>query len=109
MSEEEHNKIIDFVNSDDFMLLDSYISKPYEETIIEQDKEIERLNNQLDFIKDQNKYIDKLEKMVKERNSIIKEAKEYLPKLRTSSSYELDDKIDNLEEILDKTDEADSQ
>ena len=25
------------------MLLNSYISKPYEETIIEQDKEIERL------------------------------------------------------------------
>lgn len=45
MTKEEHNKIIDFVNSDDYMLLNSYISKPYEETIIEQDKEIERLKN----------------------------------------------------------------
>ena len=48
MTKEEHNKIIDFVNSDDYMLLNSYISKPYEETIIEQDKEIERLNNIID-------------------------------------------------------------
>lgn len=40
MTKEEHNKIIDFVNSDDYMLLNSYISKPYEETLIELDKEI---------------------------------------------------------------------
>jgi len=56
MNKEEHNKIIDFVNSDDYMLLNSYISKPYEETIIEQDKEIERLNN----------IINELEKWAKE-------------------------------------------
>ena len=33
---------------------------------------------------------------------IIKEAREYLPKLRVSPSYELDVKIDTLEEILYK-------
>lgn len=47
MTKEEHDKIIDFVNSEDYMLLNSYISKPYEETIIEQDKEIERLKKDL--------------------------------------------------------------
>ena len=50
MNKEEHNKIIDFVNSEDYMLLNSYISKPYEETIIEQDKEIERLNKIIEDI-----------------------------------------------------------
>ena len=48
MTKEEHNKIIDFVNSDDYMLLNSYISKPYEETIIEQDKEINELQDRID-------------------------------------------------------------
>lgn len=45
-------------------------------------------------------YYDYIE--LQERISIIKELREYLPKLRVSPSYELDDKIDNLEEILDK-------
>lgn len=59
MTKEEHDKIIDFVNSEDYMLLNSYISKPYEETIIEQDKEIERLNNIIKNIKEEiESYID---------------------------------------------------
>lgn len=51
MTKEEKDKIIDFVNSDDYMLLNSYISKPYEETIVEQDKEIEKLNNIVETLK----------------------------------------------------------
>ena len=44
----------------------------------------------------------KLENQLQQKENIIKEVREYLPKLRTSSSYELDEKVDNLEEILDK-------
>lgn len=43
-----------------------------------------------------------IEEEIERLHSIIKEVREYLPKLRVSPSYELDDKIDNLEEILDK-------
>ena len=57
MTKEEHDKIINFVNSEDYMLLNSYISKPYEETIIEQDKEIERLNNIIDELE---KWLNKI-------------------------------------------------
>ena len=37
-------------------------------------------------------------------NNIIKEVREYLPILRRSASYELDDKADELGRILDKED-----
>ena len=47
-------------------------------------------------------YFKSLKNQLQQKENIIKEAKEYLPKIRRSVSYELDDKIDNLEEILDK-------
>lgn len=46
--------------------------------------------------------IMKQEQEIERLQSIIKEVREYLPKLRRSSSYELDEKIDDLLEILDK-------
>ena len=83
MNKEEHDKIIDFVNSEDYMLLNSYISKPYEETIVEQDKEIERLNN----------IIEEIEKWTKENNV----------NNRDIYGYEMEDtKVIYLEDFLDK-------
>ena len=46
MSEEDIIK--EFICSDNFIIINDYITKPYEETIKEQDKEIERLNNIID-------------------------------------------------------------
>lgn len=55
-------------------------------------KEIERL------IRTINDY----DELLIQKNNIIDKAKEYLIKIRRSTSYELDEKIDKLEEILDK-------
>lgn len=48
------------------------------------------------------KSIVQLQYQLKQKENIIKEAKKYLPELRKSPSYELDDKIDELAMILDK-------
>lgn len=46
----------------------------------------------------------KLQTQLQQKENIIKEAIKYLPILRRSVSYELDDKVDELEMILDKED-----
>lgn len=49
MNEKE---VIDrFVNSPEFYIIEEYVSKPYEDTIIEQDKEIQVLKNNWDELK----------------------------------------------------------
>ena len=45
-----------------------------------------------------------LKEKIERLNNIIKEVREYLPILRRSASYELDDKADELGMILDKED-----
>ena len=50
------------------------------------------------------KSIVQLQYQLKQKENKEKEIREYLPKLRTSTSYELDEKIDTLLEILDKED-----
>lgn len=50
MNEKE---VIDkFVNSAEFYIIEEYVSKPYEDTIIEQDEEIQRLKNNWDELKE---------------------------------------------------------
>ena len=55
-------------------------------------KEIERLS----------RTITDYEELLMQKNNIIDMAKEYLIEIRKSPSYELDERIDNLQEILDK-------
>lgn len=91
----------------------------YAKDIVAKDKEIQRLNNQLGFIKDQNKYIDKLEKMVKEKNSIIKEVREYIDNdvevyyvldTRLNKAFDKTKKVKkDLLQILDKVGETDDK
>ena len=52
------------------------------------------------FIKE--KKIEELENPLQQKENIIKEVREYIPKLRRSTSYDLDEKLDELLEILDK-------
>lgn len=52
------------------------------------------------FIKE--KKIEELENQLQQKENIIKEVREYIPKLRRSTSYDLDEKLDELLEILDK-------
>ena len=59
--------------------------KEYRDKYFNNNREINTLKDRIYFLED-----------------IIEEIREYLPKLRQSSSYELDEKIDNLEEMLDK-------
>ena len=46
--------------------------------------------------------INEQQEEIERLNNIIKEVREYLPILRRSASYELDDKADELGMILDK-------
>ena len=85
MSEEDIIK--EFICSDNFIIINDYITKPYEETIKELDKEIERLIKELKFHKRndiilidcQNDVTEKLEELktqLQQKENIIKEARE---------------------------------
>lgn len=64
-------EIIDkFVNSYEFPVIDNYISKPYEETIIELDNEIKEQGKEIERL---NNVINELEKYTIEQINIVKE------------------------------------
>ena len=54
-------------------------------------QENERLNNQLDFIGEQNKYIDRLEKNIKDKVSRIDKAVEYIKEKISSTKGVIND------------------
>ena len=61
--------------------------------------------NSIDYVRNATDTVEnRLFKENKRLNNIIKEVREYLPILRRSASYELDDKADELGMILDKED-----
>lgn len=73
MSEEEAKEVVDYLKDSVFRGVSDYKEAIVTilKTLEEKDKKIESLNNQLDFITEQNKYIDKLEKKIKEKDKTI--------------------------------------
>ena len=68
---EENKKIIEkFVNSDDFYVIDCYISKPYVETINEMQEEKEMLKSTIDQLLKENRR--NVEIIVKDNNKKMK-------------------------------------
>lgn len=64
------------------------------------------MQKEIDKLSEYNSHLIKsiidCEGLLMQKNNIIDQAKEYLPNIRRSPSYELDEKIDNLEKILDE-------
>ena len=82
----DNKKIInDFVNNKNYTIIFDYISKPYEETIIEQDKEIARLNKIIERLKNYNELVYKrYDRKIKEYpiRSIVKHNLEIIEELK---------------------------
>lgn len=54
------------------------------------------------IINEKDKAIEYLQQEINQKNKIIEEIKEYIPILRKISSYDKDEYLDNLEEIIEK-------
>lgn len=94
----EENERLKEENKEWSMIFDTFSKRPYAHKYLEEKKK-ELSNKNIIGLDSEMIYKDYYE--LKSRNE---KAREYLPEIRKACSYELDEKVDNLESILDGDD-----